>query len=114
MISIWEGSLEKIWDAIQFCQIVHNLSCWAEDTLRRQTSDLIGQWRAELQIPGQSSPSNLVQSVTTREEEEAATTPQKPKFGEDSKTKHDRPLHAIFQDAFSLNVTSNQSKKAAG
>ena len=45
MISIWEGTITKIWDAIQFCRIIDNLSFWALHCLKPKVTQYLSQWR---------------------------------------------------------------------
>jgi hypothetical protein len=45
MMSIWNGSISKIWGAIQFCRIVDNLFFWSQHILRPKVSHYIDQWR---------------------------------------------------------------------
>ena len=45
MISIWEGTITKIWDAIQFCRIIDNLFFWAQHCLKPKVTQYLSQWR---------------------------------------------------------------------
>jgi hypothetical protein len=45
MISIWEGKINKIWDAIQFCRIIDNLFFWAHNCLKPKITQYLSQWR---------------------------------------------------------------------
>ena len=45
MISIWEGKITKIWDAIQFCRIIDNLFFWAQHCLKPKVTQYLSQWR---------------------------------------------------------------------
>jgi hypothetical protein len=45
MISIWEGNIAKIWDAVQFCRIVDNLFFWAQHCLKPMVTQYLNQWR---------------------------------------------------------------------
>jgi hypothetical protein len=45
MISIWEGEITKIWDAIQFCRIIDNLFFWAQHCLKPKVTQYLSQWR---------------------------------------------------------------------
>lgn len=45
MISIWEGTITKIWDAIQFCRIIDNLFFWAQHCLKPKVTHYLSQWR---------------------------------------------------------------------
>jgi hypothetical protein len=45
MISIWEGTITKIWDAIQFCRIIDNLFFWAQHRLKPKVTQHLSQWR---------------------------------------------------------------------
>ncbi|RDL30186.1 uncharacterized protein BP5553_10464 [Venustampulla echinocandica] len=45
IISIWEGTITKIWDAIQFCRIADNLFFWAQHCLKPKVTQYLSQWR---------------------------------------------------------------------
>ncbi|KAH7314340.1 hypothetical protein BKA65DRAFT_571639 [Rhexocercosporidium sp. MPI-PUGE-AT-0058] len=45
MISIWEGTVTRIWDAIQFCRIMDNLFFWAWHCLMPKVTQYLSQWR---------------------------------------------------------------------
>ena len=45
LISIWEGTITRIWDAIQFCRIIDNLSFWAWNYLKPKVTQYLSQWR---------------------------------------------------------------------
>jgi hypothetical protein len=45
MISIWEGCIDKIWDAIQFCRILDNLFFWSIQCLKPKVTHYLDQWR---------------------------------------------------------------------
>ena len=45
IISIWEGTITKIWDAIQFCRIIDNLFFWAQHCLKPKVTQYLSQWR---------------------------------------------------------------------
>lgn len=45
MISIWEGTITRIWDAIQFCRIIDNLFFWACHCLKPKVTQYLSQWR---------------------------------------------------------------------
>jgi hypothetical protein len=45
MISIWEGTITKIWDAIQFCRIIDNPFFWAQHCLKPKVPQYLSQWR---------------------------------------------------------------------
>jgi hypothetical protein len=45
MISIWEGCITNIWDAIQFCRIIDNLFFWAQHCLKPLVTKYLDQWR---------------------------------------------------------------------
>jgi hypothetical protein len=45
MVSIWDGKITKIWDAIQFCRIIDNLFFWAQHCLKPRVTQYLSQWR---------------------------------------------------------------------
>jgi hypothetical protein len=45
MISIWEGNITKLWDAIQFCRIIDNMIFWAQNCLKPMVTKYLDQWR---------------------------------------------------------------------
>lgn len=53
IIGIWEGTITKIWDAIQFCRIIDNLFFWAQNCLKPKVTQYLSQWRLRycLDIP---------------------------------------------------------------
>ena len=106
MVCIWEGSLDKIWDAIQFCQIVRNVSIWAEKYLRKQISDFINQWRAEVLDPESQESLDPVQTFTTREETVTITAQKTTLLEEEIGTKSERFLYASTQETGSYQVLS--------
>lgn len=108
MVCIWEGSLDKIWDAIQFCQIVRNVSIWAEKLLRKQISDFINQWRAEVLTPESQESLDPVQTFTTREETVTITAQKTTLLEEEIGTKSERFLYASTQETGSYQVNSNR------
>jgi len=45
IISIWEGTVTKIWDAIQFCRVIDNLFFWAQHCLKPKVTQYLSQWK---------------------------------------------------------------------
>ncbi|KAF8849678.1 hypothetical protein BDZ45DRAFT_809789 [Acephala macrosclerotiorum] len=88
MKCIWEGSLCKIWDAIQFCRIIDNISSWAQFILRPKVSQYIDQWRAR----HLSGPLPGVHNLRLRLEQEPDLLPV---------------VHLIERQLNSLNISSS-------
>ncbi|CZR66095.1 uncharacterized protein PAC_15996 [Phialocephala subalpina] len=85
---IWEGSLCKIWDAIQFCRIIDNISSWAQFILRPKISQYIDQWRAR----HLSGPLSGVHNLRLRLEQEPDLLPV---------------VHLVERQLNSLNISSS-------
>jgi len=67
MVSIWNGCISKIWDAIQFCRIIDNLFFWSQHILRPKVLHYIDQWRLRYSTEVHNLHSRLEKDLETAE-----------------------------------------------